>query len=379
MRATSNRVALAALLATCFVAGRASAQGEPAPATASAPAPADAPTPPAAPTPVDAPAADASAAPAPTAPPSVGATTEAINVDTGTTPEKKKPKIWEVAGGYEYHRLWRRNDLGGAAVNSDVNVFSIAGTLEPTPLDRFRLRGFLYERFLADEGETGVRTDDLILSYTRTIPIKHRKIEPKDDGKVSIKPGAWLTAPTSFASKKASIVTVPRVYVSAEKTFFGFLHVEPRLSGDWYFVRYRTYEGGATPNTKARLGGGLNVEANVPQHKPLTFGLDFGTAYYWYYDAYGIQAMNSQRDPAFPGVVQDATYTSQPIQQTYGGEIYARYDLPAYKDVHADITLAAANGDPTLGYTSAIHEGARFFYLGYRQTAELYGALSVRY
>lgn len=304
---------------------------------------------------------------------------EHVDADVGAVkkPEKKKP--WEVAGGFEYHRLWRRNDLGGAAANSDVNVLSLAGSYDITERDRVRLRGFLYERFLADEGETGVRTDDLILSYTRTIPIAHPKIERHDSGEVLLKPGAWVTAPTSFYSKKATIITVPRVYVSAEKTFLGWLHVEPRISGDWYFVRYRTYEDGATPNTKARLGGGLNIEANVPMHRPLTFGLDIGTAYYWYYDAYGSEAVATQKNPSFPGVVQDATYTSQPIQQTYGGEIYARYEFPSWKDVKSDLTLALANGDPTIGYTSAIHEGARLFYLGYRQTAEVYGALSVRY
>lgn len=302
-----------------------------------------------------------------------------LDADMGVDKKPAKKKPWEVAGGFEYHRLWRRNDLGGAAVNSDVNVYSLAGAYDLTEHDRLRLRGFLYERFLADEGETGVRTDDLILSYTRTIPVAHPKIEPHDDGEVVLKPGAWVTAPTSFYSKKASIITVPRIYFSAEKTFLGWLHVEPRISGDWYFVRYRTYEGGATPNTKARLGGGLNVEANVPFHRPLTFGLDVGTAYYWYYAAYGSEALSTTKDPNFPGVVQDGTYKSQPIQQTYGGEIYARYEFPSWKDVKSDVTLALANGDPTIGYVSAIHEGARFFYLGYRQTAEVYGALAIRY
>lgn len=293
-----------------------------------------------------------------------------MGIDKGVDEDKVRRKRWEIAGGFEYHRLWRRNDLEGAAANADVNVYSFAGTWEPTPLDKVRLRGFFYERFLADDGETGFRSDDLILSYTRTIPLPE---------KVLLKPGAWVTAPTSFASKKATIITVPRIYLSAEKTFKGWLRVEPRIMGEWYFVRDRTYEDGATPNVKARTGVGLNVEANVPIHRALTFGLDIGTAWYWYYDAYGSQALSATRNPNFYGTEADATYTSQPIQQTYAGEIYARYDFPAWKDIHTDATLALANGDPTIGSVSAIHDGARFFYLGWRQTAEVYAALSVRY
>ena len=71
-----------------------------------------------------------------------------------------------VGVGAEYHRLFIQNDLEGAAANKNLMVYSAYVEVDPTPNDRIKLRSFLYERFLADPGETGLRTDDLILQYT---------------------------------------------------------------------------------------------------------------------------------------------------------------------------------------------------------------------
>ena len=42
--------------------------------------------------------------------------------------------------------------------------------------------------------------------------------------------------------------------------------------------------------------------------------------------------------------------------------------------------LAFANGDPTLGFNSVLHDGVAHYYSVYwRHTSEFYGALSARY
>jgi hypothetical protein len=291
---------------------------------------------------------------------------DASTADELTSRDPTK-KIWEVGLSAEYHRLFIQNDLEGAAANKNLLVYAASVELDPTPNDRIKVRGFVYERFLADPGETGVRADDIILSYTRYQSL------PWD---MTLKPGAWVTAPTAFTSQKASSITSPRVYVSLNKTFGKFLSVEPRASADYYFVRYGSYDQGATPNTKAGARVGLNVEAEMPFHRQLAIGADVGTSYYWYY----------QPTATTPGPVVGGCPggNCEPVQQTYGGEVYARYDFSKYRpkkatDFHWDFTLSAANGDPSIGYASAIHDGSLAVYWGFRTNAEVYGVLAARY
>jgi hypothetical protein len=278
-------------------------------------------------------------------------------------PSKKQ---WEVGLSAEYHRLFIQNDLEGAAANKNLLVYAAYAEYDPTPKDRIKVRGFVYERFLADPGETGVRADDIILQYTRYQPL------PWD---MTLKPGAWVTAPTAYTSQKASSITSPRVYVALNKTFGKYVSVEPRTSADYYFVRYGSYDQGATPNTRAGWRAGLNVEAEMPFRRELAIGADIGTAYYLYY----------QPHATTPGpVVGGCPGNCEPIQQTYGGEIYARYDFSKYRpkkatDLHWDFTLSVANGDPSIGYASAIHDGSLAVYWGYRLNSEVYGVLAARY
>jgi len=295
---------------------------------------------------------------------------ENLNVtDPDTVVEQaEKRKWWEVGGAFETHRLIRQEDTSNAD-NKVFNVFSASVGVDPTPLDHIKLRGFLTQRFIADNGETGWRSEDLILSYSHYFPLKYE---------MTFKPGAWLTAPTSLASQKAGNVTTPRAYMSLEKEFGRYFRVEPRVYGDVNLVKYRSYEGGS-PNIKYGLGFGLGAELTMPFHTPLSFGFDAGTRYSWYYDV-----QNS--DPNSTGinggsvVVQDQTYQNQPIQQTYLFEIYGRYILPTLLGFKSDITLALANGDPSLGSVSVLHgTGVSRITGGYRNNAEVYASFAVRY
>jgi hypothetical protein len=71
--------------------------------------------------------------------------------------------------------------------------------------------------------------------------------------------------------------------------------------------------------------------------------------------------------------------TSQPVQQSYGGDVFVRYVLPDLSGFRSDIALTLANGDPTLGYPSVLNDGIQHPYLLYYDTAEVYLALEGEY
>jgi hypothetical protein len=271
-------------------------------------------------------------------------------------------KSWEVGASYEFHHLIRQNDLAGAGVNKNMSYGGFYGRWDITPYDRLALRGGVYQRYLADPGETGARFDDLSLAYTRKIPLP---------GEVTLRPSFSLSAPTSFASQKASLITAPRLSLQADRRFWKWLTVEARVADSYYLVRYASAAGG-NPNTRNVLSGMVSVDFAMPFHDPLSVGLTGYTAYIWLYDV----ANGGGGQPAQYGSVAQP---KQPIQQSYGGEVYVRYNLPSVKGVKGDVSFALANGDPTLGYTSAIHDGAQHIYLFFRQTAEVYGAVALRY
>jgi hypothetical protein len=81
----------------------------------------------------------------------------------------------------------------------------------------------------------------------------------------------------------------------------------------------------------------------------------------------------------FLGTVQDPQFNGQPVQQAYGGEVFLRYSPPPFARIHTDISAAYAQGDPTLGYTSILHDGVSHIYPFWRQTSEFYFTIAARY
>ena len=108
--------------------------------------------------------------------------------------------------------------------------------------------------------------------------------------------------------------------------------------------------------------------------QPLTVGAMVTVHRTWLRDAGGGGAQ-----PTALGATADAQYDGQPVQGTYGGQVYVRYRLPNLNGLRSDVTLAAAQGDPTLGYTSSLHDGIAHTYLFWRQSSQLFLALSARY
>ncbi len=308
-----------------------------------------------------------------------------IEEDVGVG-ETKKPKKWEVSGSFETHRLVRTDDLAGgtlpapgdapgsgAADNKFLNAYSAAVKYDLTTKDRISVRAYMYQRFLADQGENGFRFDDMLIDY------KHLFSLPQ---KFRLSAGVSATIPTSYDSQLSGLITGLRGSLSLDRTF-GTLDLTVRGSEEVYIERYDTYagSGGAAPNPLNRIAAVFDAEYHMPFHPPLSLGLSLYTAWTWYYNigTGNLAGAGVNSSEAMNGIVQDPTFANQPIQQTYGGEVYLRYVLPSFTGVKSDISIAYAQGDPSIGYTSVLHDGVGHAYLGFRQTSEVYASLGVRY
>jgi hypothetical protein len=298
-----------------------------------------------------------------------------------------KPKKWEVAGSFETHRLVRTSDLAGgepttpavtepgsgAADNKFMNAYSASIKYDITSKDRVSVRAYMYQRFLADQGENGFRFDDMLVNYTRLIPLPQ---------KFRLQAGFSATLPTSYDSQISGLITALRGSLSLDR-WFGGLDLTVRGSEEVYLQRYDSYagSGGAAPNPLNRIAAVFDAEYHMPFHPPLSVGLSLYTAWTWYYNI-GTGNLNGpgvNTSEAMNGIVQDPTFASQPIQQSYGGEVYVRYEMPTFTGIKSDLSVAYAQGDPTIGYTSLLHDGVGHAYLGYRQTSEVYASLGLRY
>jgi hypothetical protein len=290
------------------------------------------------------------------------ATNQVQNQDT-TTQSKTETKAWEVGGVWETHRLIRQDDLEGAAVDKLFNVLGVYARYDLTSKDRIGIRDYFYERFIADAGETGLRADDVTLTYTRTEPL------PKQ---FTFSGTLAVNAPTSFASQKMGLISSPALILQLDKKLGKYVTVSGRTVGTAFFEQDREAQGG-NPNPKWRVGATLEGEVTMPFLEELSVGADIATGWVWYHDV----SNNTPLAAVSSGTAQGGD--GQPVQQSYGGEIFARYVFPSFVGIRSDFTLALAQGDPSLGYTSVLHDGVAYSYLFWRQSSEVYGALSIKY
>ena len=280
----------------------------------------------------------------------------------------KTKKPWEVEAVWETHRLVRQNDLESDAVNKTVNVGFLYGRWDITKNNRVWVRGGFYQRFIADDQETGLRFDDAVAAYVRRVPLPE---------KFTFYAAAQLSAPASFDSQKESLITEPRVTLTLDKKLGRFLFVG-KTYGGVHIMKYATAEGG-NPNPRWIWVSMLAAEYNFPVVDMLTLGASVTNQYLWLYTPnYVSNAPNSQRY----GVASDPRYDNegQKVQQAYAAEVYLRYEIPELAGFKSNVTLSYAQGDPSLGYTSALHDGARHVYpLFWRHSSAVYGAFTVTY
>ena len=302
-------------------------------------------------------------------------------------------KRWDVGVGFEYHHMLAPEDVT-TTVNKNVDYWGLSARYDITPYDRISASGAVYQYFLSDQTERGARLDDLLLAYTRRIPLPAAFT-------LYVSPGYVI--PLSFGSQLAGSYGEPRLQVELSRLFFGSLSLSARLRGSVYLFKASTggcgftdaglggfgncvdSMGAANPNPKGGFAGRLTADFSMPFHPPLSIGISAYDSYLWYYGVAnaGTSPGSDGGQSAFGMTAADPAVMpgSQPMQQFYGYEIYARYFLPNLAGLKLDASFTFAPlGDATLGWTSVLHgTGVPHVYGYYRQTAEVYLALNAHY
>lgn len=301
----------------------------------------------------------------PTGGETIGADIHRRETQAGIEGEKTKP--WQVEAIWETHRLVRQEDLGTPR-NKLINAAFFYGRYDFTKYDEIWLRAGIIERFVGDEGESGFRADDIVGAYARAVPLPE---------KFSLRLTGQLSAPTSYASQKESLITEPRLTIYADNKSIDRFTFMARTFGSLHVTRYTSAEGGSA-NPKWTWAAGIGAEYRIHYIDVLTLGASLTNVYMWLYEpGYNASASQSARY----GVSQDPNYGfDQPVQQSYSAEIYLRYKAPDIYDVHSDLTVAYAQGDPSIGFTSALHDGSRRVYpFFWRESSAVYATLSIAY
>ena len=310
-----------------------------------------------------------------------GATTDTLQQPLGgayrdVTERPPAERPWEVVADFETHRLLQENYLAeGVGKVQTFNVLDLAGYYFITPDDRIRLEGVAFQYFLADTGESGLRMDDAELEYSHVFHLP---------GELALRASLGVTAPLAFDSQLASNITSPFAKLKLLR-IFGDLTVAFGLSARDYIDRYSSSASlgvdaagnpaGGQPNLNWRFGGSLAAEYDLPFFRPISLGVSVADFYLLYY---GVGSC--PYDTMCYGATSDAQFgSSQPVQQSYGEDVYVRYVLPDLSDFHSNIVLTLANGDPTLGYPSVLNDGMQHPYFLYYDTAEVYLALEGSY
>jgi hypothetical protein len=287
-------------------------------------------------------------------------------------------KPWEATATYELHRLIRQEDVAGSP--KLYQLLGVTARYLPTAHDSITLFGGATQGFIADPTESGVRAQDLTLQYAHVFDLP---------SKFRLRATAGVTAPLSYYSQIASNITTPSISAALSRRF-GDLSLNVALRGAFFWDRYTSPQGldaatessltnGTDANTKFVLGGVLSAEYSMPFWRPLSAGLGLSNSYYWYYNVgqcpagAGLNRATGMQNQTCPG----GTYaTGQPVQQSYGGEIFVRYLLPEVAGFKSDFTVAYGNPNPNF----VLHDGIQHLYpFDFRDTAEFYMALGGRY
>ena len=283
----------------------------------------------------------------------------------------RNTKSWQVRATAEFHHLVRQNDLAsdstgrGDASNRNLFFYVFSAQYEPTPYDRLVAQWGFYQRFLADGGETGVRSDDGLIAYTRTIPLPGRvilRVQPRVDFGLSYD-----------SIEHTGLIAAPRLGVSLERRF-GPVDLYALVYGYVFLERYTSAIGGS-PNPMTSLATLVEATYRVPPLPSLEAGVAGYASATWFHE---VQDDGSNALIAEEHSTSDPLTASQPFSNTFGGEVFVRYTLPT-RAFASQVLVAYANGDPTIGYQALRHDGVGRFNLFYRHVSELYAALTLRY
>jgi hypothetical protein len=302
--------------------------------------------------------------------------------------KRVREKPWEVGATFETHRLLRQDfNADGIGPVKVFNVLFAVAKYNITDKDTVLASGGGYQYFLSDNGESGLRAADISLAYAHTFLLPE---------KLRLRTSGGFTLPISYDSQLARNITSPSLSVALSRRF-GDLSLEARITGRYFWDQQTSANSlgndqgsntGAT-NPKYSAGAAISAEYDMPFYRPLSAGIALTDSYVWFYNvgqcpagaglqqAFGAPA--NTPDPQSCQTTVNPQTDGQPWQQSYGGELFVRYVMPDIAGFKSDLTVALANGDPSLGYVSVLHDGIVHPYFFYWNSAEVYAALSGRY
>ena len=88
-----------------------------------------------------------------------------VGVSKNGTAAATVEKPWALSVGLEYHRMFIDNPNGGDKSNTNLMYYYASFRWAFTKHHKVSIRFGLAQHFLADQGETGVRTDDIGIGY----------------------------------------------------------------------------------------------------------------------------------------------------------------------------------------------------------------------
>jgi hypothetical protein len=287
------------------------------------------------------------------------------NVGVAKQNQASLQKSWSVGGVVETHRLIRQDDLQGNGRSKALNYLFLFAGYGITKYDRVMVRTGVFQRFIADEGESGVRMDDVEPIYTRIIPLPWQ---------ITWRESLGVILPVSYESQRNDMIVTPRLITQLDRRF-GTFNLTFKNSNAAWFHKFKTNAGGdALPY--ASFSWSLTGEYAMPFHESLSVGAIAYTGLTLTHDPENGNDPNVQRF----GAVTDPNFGNrQPVQNSYGGSAFVRYILPEVKGAKSDFTVGYSNGDYGVGYMGMNRDGVNRVYGFWRTNAEVYAELGVRY
>lgn len=292
-------------------------------------------------------------------------TSTSENEDPDAAQSYAARKSWSIGSSFETNRTLLQEDVGGRI--KAFNTLSLYAAYNLTKRDQVRATGGFIQRFVADPTETGIRTDDIGLSYA------HRFLLPAD---FVFAPSVSNSFPTSFNSQLMGLIALPRARLFVSRGFLdGTLTVSVYGGGAYYVVEYRQAVGRADANPRASTNVGFNINYAMPFHPALQVGASASTSWQWQYDVEHAndptlreQWPNTPVEPS-----GDPFVRRPPAQQGYGGEVYVSYNLPSLVGIQTNLQVALSQNDGVL------RDGATHLYWLSRRGGQVAAALTVSY
>jgi hypothetical protein len=286
--------------------------------------------------------------------------------DMGDPDQIPPQKSWSVGAGFESNRSIKQEDVGGRI--KSFNTASLNGGYQFGRNDRVAVFGGVIQRFIADPTETGVRADDIVLSYSHTFRLP---------AEINIGASVSDALPISYYSQLMSLIALPHASLSVSRGFLDHtLDLSIRGGASYYVVKYKEADGFAAPNPRASTDIGFNIHYAFPLHRQLQFDAGASTGWSWSYNP------DHSNDPVLAAQFANAKIYptadqyfagNPPGQQRYGGSVAVSYDLPMVVGVGSTVQVQVSQGD------GIYRDGATHLYWLSRRGGMMSAAISANY